>query len=104
VESSAPATRPRNWFAVAALWVGLATWLILVGSVVAAETFASGDIFDVVAWVALGFATGALVLAVIGITATRTRGETAVAVLALVLVLSLTTFASPLFLYGSLGD
>jgi len=58
--------------------------------------------FDWVAWVALGFGTGGLILAVLGITAIRTHGETAVAILALVLVLSLTSFASPLFLYGSL--
>ena len=91
--------RPRNWLAVAALWTALATWLILIGSLVASQTFASSHIFD---WVALGFGTGGLILAVLGITAIRTHGETAVAILALVLVLSLTSFASPLFLYGSL--
>jgi hypothetical protein len=100
VDGSPSSLWQRNWFAVAALWTALATWLLLIGSAVAAATFASDHIFHVVGWVALGFGTAALVLAVAGITAIRTRGETAVAVLALVLVLSLTSFASPYLLYG----
>lgn len=92
--------RPRNWLALLALWTALATWLILVGTIVAIGSGASEDgIFDVVGWVVLGFGTAALVLSVAGITLIRTRGETAVAVLALVLTLSLTSFATP-FVYG----
>ncbi len=96
--------RPRNWLAVVALWSALATWLLLIGSLVAAETFSSDGIFNTTGWVALGFGTAALVLAVAGITAIRTRGEPVVAILALVLVLSV-GFANPLFFYaGLLGD
>lgn len=106
MEPRARATAPpRNWFAVAALWTALATWLIVIGAVVAAQTFASDHIFDWIVWVVLGFATAALILAVLGITAIRSRGETAVAIVALALVLSLSSFASPFFLYGAvLGD
>ena len=90
----------RNWLALLALWTALATWLLLIGGVVAGTTFASESIFDWLGWVALGFGTAALVLAVGGITMIRSRGETAVAVLALVMVLTLTSFISPFFLYG----
>jgi hypothetical protein len=100
VETPVAVERPRNWAALVALWTALVTWLILIGALVASQTFASEDIFDWVAWVALGFGTAGLILAVLGITMIRTRGETAVAILALVLVLSLTSFTSPLFFYG----
>lgn len=75
----------------------------MIGSGVAAATFASGHIFGYMGWVTLG-AARALVLAAAGITMIRTRGETAVAVLSLVLGLSRSTFASPLSLYGALGS
>ena len=92
--------RQRNWVALLALWTALTTWLIIVGTIVAVGSGASGeDIFDVVGWVVLGFGTAALILSVAGITMIRTRGDTVVAILALVLTLSLTSFASPLF-YG----
>lgn len=94
------ADRGRNWLALLALWTALVTWLILIGGLVAGTTFADEDIFDWLGWVALGFGTAALVVAVGGITVIRTRGETAVAVLALVLVLSLSTLVSPWFFYG----
>src|SRR4051812_42120637 len=94
-------TLPRNLFALAGLWTALTTWLILVAALVASQTFASGRIFSWVAWVALGFGTASLILAVAGITMIRTRGETAVAVLALVLTLALTS-GSPL-LFGLRG-
>ena len=88
-----------------ALWTALATWLILIGSIVAIGSDIAGDgIFDVVGWVALGFGTAALILAVAGITMIRTHGDTVLAILALVLTLSLTSFGSPLLfgvgLYG----
>ena len=90
--------RSRNWLALLALWTALATWLILIGAAVAiGSDAASEDILDVILWVALGFATAALILSVAGITQIRTHGETAVAVLALVLTLCL-TFGSALFL------
>ena len=94
----------RNWLALLALWTSLATWLILVGTIVAVGSGAASEdhVFDVVGWVALGFGTAALILSVAGITMIRERGETAVAILALVLTLSLTSFASPLFLYSGL--
>jgi uncharacterized membrane protein YcjF (UPF0283 family) len=92
--------RPRNWFALLALWTALAAWLILVGTIVAVGSDAVTDnIFNVTGWVALGFGTAALVFSVAGITMIRTRGETALAILALVLTLSLTSFVSPL-LFG----
>jgi hypothetical protein len=93
----------RNSFALLALWTALTTWLILIAAVVASQTVASEHIFSWVGWVALGFGTAALILAVAGITAIRTHGETAVAVTALVLTLTLTTFGSPFLLYGGLG-
>ena len=89
--------RSRNWIALLALWTALATWLILIGTAVAiGSDAASDDIVDVVIWVALGFATAALILSVAGITLIRTHGETAVAVVALVLTLCL-TLGSALF-------
>ena len=103
MEAVVVAERPRNWAALLALWIALAVWLILIGSLVASATFAGDDIFDWISWVALGFATASLILAVVGITMIRTHGETVVAILALVLLLALTTFASPIFLYGVLG-
>ena len=93
-------SRPTNWFAHAALWSALATWLTLIGSLVVAEVVDGGSIFDVTGWVALGFATLALVLGVAGVSVVRDRGEAVVAIIALVLVLALATFASPLFLFG----
>jgi hypothetical protein len=104
MERLAPIFRDRNWLALAGLWVALVTWLILIGSVVAAASFASEHVFSVTGWVALGFGTAALILAVGGITMICTRGETACAVLALVLVLALTTFSSPLLFYGTFGE
>jgi len=54
--------RPRNWFALLALWTALAAWLILVGTIVAVGSDAASDnIFNVTGWVALGFGTAALV-------------------------------------------
>ena len=92
--------RSRNWLALLGLWTALATWLILIGTAVAIGSGASEDIFNVVGWFALGFATAALILSVAGITMIRDRGETAVAILGLVLTLTLTSAASPFFLYG----
>src|SRR5688500_17195312 len=90
--------RSRNWLALLGLWTALVAWLILIGTAVAIGSDAASDnIFDTVVWVALGFATAALILSVAGITMIRTHGETAVAVLALVLTLCL-TFGSALFL------
>ena len=90
----------RNWLALFALWTALATWLLLIGGIVATASFDDDGIFDWLGWVALGFGTVALVLTVGGVTMIRSRGETAVAIVALVLVLALTTFSSPLFFYG----
>jgi hypothetical protein len=94
------ALRSRNWIALLALWTALATWLILIGTAVAiGSDAASDDIVDVVIWVALGFATAALILSVAGITMIYTHGETAVAVLALVLTLCLTFGSALLFAF-----
>jgi hypothetical protein len=93
--------RSRNWLALLALWTALATWLILIGTAIAIGSgAASFEIVDVVAWVAAGFGTAALILSVAGITMIRTHGETSVAVLALVLTLWLTSFGSTLFFGG----
>ena len=93
----------RNWPALAALWVLGAVWIALV--VLAALI----GIFEVeppeaVAWALLFTAASGFLLALVGITLIRTRGEAAMAIVALVLALSLTSLASPFFLFfGGLG-
>lgn len=92
----------RNWLALLGLWTALATWLILIGTIVAIGSGAADDdIFEPLAWIALGFGTTALTLSVAGVTMIHTRGEAAVATLGLVLTLALTLFAiGPLLLFG----
>jgi len=94
--------RSRNVFALLGLWTALASWLILIGTIVAiAGGAASDDSFRTLGWIVLGSGTTALILSVAGITMIHTRGESAVATASLVLTLSLALFGvAPLLLFG----
>ena len=96
--------RPRNWFALAALWTLTFTWLGLIGTFVYAEGFDHPDPPSWIGWTLLGVGTAGFVLAVAGLSVTRTRGEMALAFAALALALSFSLFASPFFLYGITGE
>jgi hypothetical protein len=96
--------RPRNWFALAALWTLTATWLGLIGTFVYAEGFDHPDPPSWIGWTLLGVGTTGFVLGIAGLTVTRTRGEMALAFAALALALSFSLFASPFFLYGFGGE
>ena len=94
--------RSRNLLALLGLWTALASWLILIGTIVAiASGAASDDLFTTLGWTVLGFGTTALILSVAGVTMIHTRGERTVAAASLVLTLSLALFGvAPLLLYG----
>src|SRR5688500_3499359 len=94
--------RGRNWPALLALRTSLATWLLLIGGIVAGTTFARAHL-RLARLGRVGFRNGRTRLGRRGHHVIGSRGKTAVAVLALVLVLSLTTFVRPFFLYGSGG-
>jgi hypothetical protein len=94
-----PPPRPRNWFALAALWVLGCTWLGLIAVFVFAEGF-DRDPARWVLWTLLGVGTTGFVLSLGGFTAMRDRGEAALAFAALALALAFMTFASPFFFYG----
>jgi hypothetical protein len=99
-----PQLRPRNWFALAALWTLTATWLGLIGTFVYAEGFDHPEPPSWIGWTLLGVGTAGFVLAIAGLSVTRTRGEMALAFAALALALSFSLFASPFFLYGFAGE
>jgi hypothetical protein len=76
----------RNWFAIAALWLAVASWLAL------AFRLLTGDIFGIESpldWLYVAAILGAVVLGAAGLVAVRTRGDAFLAVGAFVASLML---------------
>jgi protein-S-isoprenylcysteine O-methyltransferase Ste14 len=70
--TAAPQHERRNWFAIAALWLVVASWLAL------AFRLLTGDVFGIESpldWLYVTAMLGAIVAAVAGLVAIRTRGD-----------------------------
>jgi hypothetical protein len=96
--------RPRNWFAVAALWTLGATWLGAIAVVYYAELL-DNDVSENVGWALLGVGTVGFVLTLAAFTAVRTRGELTLAWAALALALGFVALGGgPFLFYGLSGE
>jgi uncharacterized membrane protein YoaT (DUF817 family) len=95
----APIARPRNWFALAALWTLGSTWLGAIATVFYAE-FLDNDPSENIGWALLVVGTVGFVLTLAAFTVARERGEMALAWAALALALAFTGLGGPFLFYG----
>jgi hypothetical protein len=91
--------RPRNWFAVAALWTLGSTWLGAIAVLFYAE-FLDNDPSENIGWTLLAVGTVGFVLTLAAFTTARERGEMALAWAALALALAFTGLGGPFLFYG----
>jgi hypothetical protein len=76
-----PSPARRNWFAIAALWLVVASWLALAFRVLTGDIFGIESPLD---WLYVTAVLGAIVLGAAGLVAIRTRGDGWLAVTAFV--------------------
>jgi hypothetical protein len=76
-----PVPARRNWFAIAALWLVVASWLALAFRALTGELFGIDSPLD---WLYVTAVLGAIVTGAAGLVAIRTRGDGWLAVTAFV--------------------
>jgi hypothetical protein len=86
VEATAPQHGARNWYAIACLWLVVASWLALALRILLGEMFSIDSTLD---WLYVGALLAAPVAGVAGLIAVHRRGEAWLAVTAFVVSLFL---------------